>query len=580
MTAIRGSGDARSGLLTSTPQPDMGGGRGPSRPTWALMALLGLAGGALLVILGMRLSFFNDDWYFLLQRPGLESHPGLDTLLAPHNDEIVVLLALVYKVLVAVFGMNSQLPFRLVIAITTVCLGVLVFVLVAERVGSVLGLAAAAIVLFLGPAWEALLFFASLNHLGSLTLGVGALWALQVDSPRRNATACALLVAAALTFNLGIPFVVGAAVAVALRRRPRQLWIAAVPLLLFVGWWVGYGRQQPSGVSVHSIEGLPRYIWEAASIGLTSLTGLNHGAVGSVLLRGHILLLGALLLAGAWLAWRRQASAWLLVFVVTLLVFWAFAGANAIAGRGPTASRYQITDVVLLILIGAELLRGVRLGRAVLAGASILAALIVVSNLDAMRFGYDFLRAQAGYVKVDLGALQMAGPRTPAAVDLLESSAQTQYLSGVTAGRYFAETSAHGTPPFDSPRQIAAAPAAQRHGADGVLLAAEQIRLAPDRHPVPAAGCRPLPTGASATQAPVIRLRPGTSVLVRNPSRAPLVIEMRRFAPPSLPTPIAFLAARAAGRIATADDASAVPWELAAWRPRDGAASSMSVCHA
>jgi hypothetical protein len=58
-----------------------------------LLALVGTAGGVLVFVLRTRLTFFNDDWYFLLQRPGLESHGGLDTLLAPHNGNIVVLLA-------------------------------------------------------------------------------------------------------------------------------------------------------------------------------------------------------------------------------------------------------------------------------------------------------------------------------------------------------------------------------------------------------------------------------------------------------------------------------------------------------
>jgi hypothetical protein len=39
-----------------------------------LLVLICTAAGLLVVALQMRLTFFNDDWWFLLQRPGIESH--------------------------------------------------------------------------------------------------------------------------------------------------------------------------------------------------------------------------------------------------------------------------------------------------------------------------------------------------------------------------------------------------------------------------------------------------------------------------------------------------------------------------
>src|SRR5436305_1598002 len=79
------------------------------------LGLVCLTAVALVIGLGTRLNFFNDDWWFLLQRPGLESRGGLDTIFAPHNANLVVLLALSFKVLVAAFGMHSLWPFRIVL---------------------------------------------------------------------------------------------------------------------------------------------------------------------------------------------------------------------------------------------------------------------------------------------------------------------------------------------------------------------------------------------------------------------------------------------------------------------------------
>jgi hypothetical protein len=128
-------------------------------------------------------------WYFLLQRPGLESHAGLDSLLAPHNSQSVVLTALAYKILVALFGLSSQLPFRLVLGLAVAAVGVFVYLMVSARAGTAIGLAGAAVIVFLGSAWEDLLFFASLDLVGSLATGLAAVWALQRDSTRRNVVA-------------------------------------------------------------------------------------------------------------------------------------------------------------------------------------------------------------------------------------------------------------------------------------------------------------------------------------------------------------------------------------------------------
>ena len=123
-------------------------------PAWPLLGLICGASAVTVVLLGTRLTFFNDDWYFLLQRPNLTA----DSVFAAHNGHLSALAVLVYKGLVGLFGLDAQLPFRLVLAATVAALGILVFLLVSERAGRALGLIAATIVVFLGPAWEDLLW--------------------------------------------------------------------------------------------------------------------------------------------------------------------------------------------------------------------------------------------------------------------------------------------------------------------------------------------------------------------------------------------------------------------------------------
>jgi hypothetical protein len=542
-----------------------------------LLAMLCTAAGLLVVVLRSRLTFFNDDWYFVLQRPGLESHGGLDTLLAPHNGNIVVLQAAMYKALVAVFGLGFQLPFGVVTGLTVAALGVLVFVFVDERLGPVIGLAAAAVVVFMGPAWEALLFFASLGHPGALTLGIAALLALESDTTARNAIACALLVCSILLLTAGIPYIAGAAIVVlVVRRRPRQLWIPAVPMALFVLWWGFFGHKQPSGVTAGHIEHLPRYLFDAVSAGLASATGLVHESLPTSVSSGHLLTVVAALWLAWWLLRGGRPTPWSLVLAATALSFWLLTGASAIPGRAATASRYQLTSATLLILLAAELLRGVRIGRAGLAVLSAVTALVVVSNLLVMRHGYDFMRVESRTAEVDLGALELLGHAAPPGLWLTTSIAGDPYLSGVTAGRYFAATRSHGSPPFSSAEQIASSPSPQRQAADGVLAAGYGITARPAIATRSDRGCGRLPAGTGQGGPPLALSPPGT--LLRNLANIPLAIGVSHFGPSQRPAYFAFLPARATVQVHIPMASATIRWRLSVTTARRAARVAVLAC--
>jgi hypothetical protein len=526
------------------------------------LGALGIASFAVIVVLGTRLTFFNDDWYFLLQRPGLESHGGLDVLLAPHNSNLVLLPALAYKLLVAIFGLSSQLPFRVVLAVLLVSIGVLVFLLVSARVGQLLGLACVAVVLFLGAAWEDLLFFASIDLVGSVAAGLTALWALERDGARSRAVACALLVCSVAFSNVGIPFALAAAVLVLLRAEPRRLWVAVVPVLLFGLWWAVDGSAQPSHLSAHNIEHLPRYIYDSLSAGLASATGLGRGSPSDVYTHGHIVL--AVVAAGTVVAalagWRPRRT--VLIPVTAALAFWCLTGASYYAGRDPFASRYQLIDVVLLILIAAELARGAELGRLLRAVVVLATAAIVFSNIEGpLSYGYNFLARESAYVKAELGALEIAGNHAPPGLQLTDAVAHDPFLSGVTAGRLWAETRAHGNVPSYTPAQIMAASPLERQGADGVLALAERLAPLP-----PAAagygqrGCLGVNTGPSGHSSEA-QLAPGTWLLI-NTGKAGLAVGVRRFAPAGLPVYVALIAPRQAERLTIPRDTVAIPWNI------------------
>jgi hypothetical protein len=529
-----------------------------------------VASALVVVLLGTRLTFFNDDWYFLLQRPGLESHGGLDSVLAPHNSNLVALTALSYKLIVAVFGLGAQLPFRLLIAIVLAIVGVLVYTLVAQSCGRAAGLAAAAVVVLLGPAWEDLLFYAAaIDMIGSLTAGLGALLALQRDTPRRNASACVLLACSVGISNVGVAFVVGALIAVALRRRRSQLWIALVPAALFALWWAFDGSSTPSHLSASNIEHLPRYVFDSASYGLASLTGLNRGSASGSLTRGHVLLVLALLALVTWLlrAGRPPASA--LVPGGAALSFWVLTGASYYAGRSPSSSRYQLIDAVFLILCAAELLRGIRVPAPASAALLVLAAVVIWSNTSPLSYGYRVLQSQSRLTETELGALRLARGLAPPQTRLSVQLSRSPYLSGVTADRLFAESRAHGFPAAYSESQIARASAPLRETADRVLASAEQL------HPAATAAVRPR-TGCT-TLSGEFALRRG-AVLLIDTGTAPLVISVRRFGPVGQAVPVGFIAPRSTERLTVPSDPSPRPWFLSARSGSPAVSPRVEVC--
>jgi hypothetical protein len=529
--------------------------------TWTLLGVLSGSLVLIVVVLGTRLTFFNDDWYFLLQRPGLSAHPGIDVLLAPHNGNLVALVVPIYKLLVAVFGLDLQLPFRLVLGVVIASVGVLVYVLVSARMGRTVGLVAAALVLFLGPAWEDLLFFASIDLVGSLATGLGALVALERDSPRRNAAACVLVVCSVLMSNLGIAFVVAAAIAVGLRRRPAQLWIAAIPALVFAVWWIAYGSDAPSHLSAANVEHLPRYVFGSVTSGLASLTGLNRGSGAPHYVRGGIVLLaGTVAFAASWFKGSRP-SLWVLVFAGAAISFWVLTGASYFPGRDPFASRYQLIDATFLLLIAAELFRPVRLPAGWLGVIVAATVLVLVSNGYVLSSGYTFMREQSRYVKADLGALDIEHTVAPRNLWLVAPVARNPYLSGVTAGRYFNETRAHGTPPFYSPAQIAEASPLLRQAADTVLASGE-VTAKPAVRAFRTSHCQTLTAGPVGHSVEIDV--PPQGAHLTDLTTGGLVVRIRRFAPRSLPDPIDFLLPGKPISVTAARDTASAPWRLTA----------------
>jgi hypothetical protein len=533
---------------------------GERLPVMPLLAALCVASAATLVVMGTNLTFFNDEWYILMQRPGLSA----DTIFEPNNQHLSAIPVLVFKTLVELFGLDEQLPFRLLLAAVVVSLAVLVFAYVRDRLGPGLALVAAALLLFLGPAWEDLLWSFQIGLVGSTATGVAVLILLERDTPRRNLAACLLLVVSILLSDVGVPFIAGAAVAVALRRRPAQLWIPGAAALVFAGWWIAYGTDARSDFNVGNLARSPAYLIDSASSGLSSLAGLTERPGGETdLLAWGRPLLALVAVAVAFAFTRRSRPApFLLVVVAAAVVFWVLVGSNFIVGREATSSRYQLVTATFVVLIGAEAFRGFRPGPVALGTVICLAVVAIGSNLAALSKGYDFMRLHSTFARVDLGALELMRGNVPPTFQLVESAARTPFLSGVTAEGYFRESEAHGTP-AQTPEEILAEAPELRAAADNVMAAGYRLRLQPQARAAAAVpGCE-LVSARFDAEPVEAELEPG-GALVTNLGAQPVDLGVRRFAPAGSQTNLARLGGGFSALLAIPRDDSDLPWHLSA----------------
>ena len=221
-------------------------------PTVALAGVL-FASAVVLLYLGRNFTFIQDTWNFLLERQG----SSLDTFVQPHNEHIVVIPVAIEKLLVSAFGMTSALPERVVLTAMLVATAALVFVYVRRRVGPWPAVIAAALISFLGPSWMVLMWPFQTVIVGSVLTGVAALLLLDRNDRADDAWACVLLALSVLFSAIGVSFALGAAVDVLIRRRERGLfgraYIAVVPLLIYVAWYLGWGHEAENYLTLNNV---------------------------------------------------------------------------------------------------------------------------------------------------------------------------------------------------------------------------------------------------------------------------------------------------------------------------------------
>ena len=418
-----------------------------------LLGLLLAAAAIVLLIYSSGLAPFQDSWEFLMNRRAFT----VDALLEPHNEHIVLVPVLIVQLLLRLFGMGSTLPEFVVLTALLMATAALLFVYVRRRLGLWPALMAAALLLFLGPAWQDLLWPFQVGFVGSALFGLAMLLALEREDRRWDAAACAFLALAIGFSSLGLSFALAAAVDVLQRRRAlgwRRAYVVLAPLALYALWYLGWGHKAETHLSLHNVLVSPRYLVEGAAAAVGSLLALAtifDEAVGRSHW-GYVVLALLVALAVYGLVRRRGVPSRLWPVLAAAVSFWLLAGFNAIPGREAWSSRYLYVGGLFVLLIAADLLKGVRLNRWALAAGAAVTAVVVGFNLVPLREGRDFFKGQTVLTRADLGAIEIAATTVEPSFALPPEIAGTSFLNEIEAGEYLTAVDEYGSPAYTPDR--------------------------------------------------------------------------------------------------------------------------------
>ncbi|HEX9966755.1 MAG TPA: hypothetical protein VGB06_02295 [Solirubrobacterales bacterium] len=505
-------------------------------PTLLLGAAMA-ASVALLLWLTRDFTFLQDTWDLLINR----RDPSTDSLFEPHNEHIIVIPVALEQLLLRLFGMTSATPEYVIQALILAAAAALLYVYVRRRVGEWPALFAAVLILFLGPAWEVLLWPFEIGFSGSVLFGLAMLVALDRDDARGDLAAAIFLLLSFGFSSVAIPFAAAAAVDVLQKRRARGLrraWLVAVPVALYAIWYLGWGSDAETNVSLRNVLTSPRFVVDSAAAALGGLFGLGDSALGgpSDTAWGRPLL-AALVALFAYRYVRRPGvfpGFWPIAAAAS--TNWFLTAFNATAGRAPTSSRYQYLSAILILLLLANLLYGVRWGRRALAVGAGVVALALSVNLMLLRDGRDTLTIQSVFTQADLAAIEIAERTVDPGFWLNSEIAGTTTLVNVQADKYLEAVEEYGSPAY-TPAELAGAPAYGRRQADIILSQALPLSTVTGLGAYQAGGggenCTTVGGEAAEREVP---LSPGPTRIELAPGPA-AEFALRRFATGEYPVP-------------------------------------------
>jgi hypothetical protein len=321
----------------AAPDPRYTIGRTSAWVGWAPV-VVAIGALAILVWLGRDMAFYHDEYALLLLRD--LSPQGV---LAPHNEHLIATVVILYRTLLATVGTVSYWPYLGVTFALHVIVAGIVYVVVRRETTAAWALGAMAVMLLLGSGGDDILWAFQSAVIGATAAGMAAV----VVAPRWPALAGVLLTVGLATSGAALAFLVGTALHLLLTR-PRALPWLALPVGLYLAWYVTFGVTGIVALRSPSLDGVPEYV-------LAGLVASAAGVMGSVLpVVGSM----ALLALAFGIGWARGLAPTVLALLASSVAFFFIAGLVR-AQLGPeqaAASRYVYVGAPGLLIAGAVVL--------------------------------------------------------------------------------------------------------------------------------------------------------------------------------------------------------------------------------
>jgi hypothetical protein len=504
------------------------------RAVVGLFALLVAVAFVLLYRKGLGTIFYYDEWNFVMNRREWDA----ETFLRPHNEHLSLVPVLIFKLLFVTVGLDAYGVYRVLLLLVHVICVVLVYLLARERVEPPLALAVAAVVLFLGAAWNDLLVPFQISFLLSVAAGLGLLLALDREDLRGTVAVAVLLAVSLASSSVGIAFAGAAAAHVLVRGdRLRRLWAVAVPVVLYLAWLSAYGDPTATAadrtltdLARDNLPAMPGYVATAAAGAIGAVTGLGVDW-------GRPLALAGALLLAFHVVRSRVLSLRLYALLAAAAAYWGLAAVFRAHVNPPTDSRYLYLGAILVLLLALEILPPVPVDVRLLAVVAILVGASALANFGSLRSGSQYLQEWSRYVGAELGALELAGSGTRG-----DFAPDPVRAPDIRASLYFDAVRQHGSP-ASTPAEISKMGEAERQSADSVLLQALGVSVVADGDPSDA----PPPVeaasnGQATTREGCVRFAPAAAgaaldvtvpsggLVVESGGTAPVELRLRSFA--------------------------------------------------
>lgn len=513
-------------------------GRGSDRLALVLLATAMATSAALVLWLQRDLVYASDSTSWL-QIAGLGS---ADDLIRPSNGHLMVIPFAVFKASLELTGIDP-LPLRLLGVAAYAAVAGLMWIYARRRVGPLLALAPAVILLFLGSSWNVYLEpMLGLQITLAIGFGLAALMALEREDRKGDIAACVLLCLALASFSSALAFLAGAAISIALsERRKQRAWVVLVPLVLYGAYRIWARKYGETDLEAGNALIVPGYFADSVAVVAASLFGRTSlvapGQWAALDLGGFefdrlvygvvyaVLILLALALAVRALYRRGPLPRGLWVAAGVLCTLWVAQGLALSPERTPAEIRYIYPGTVALLLVSVELANGVRASRVATWTVLVLCAVAVLGNMPRFRDGRQILDAYSREARPAMTVMLLAGddadPDFTPAVSAPDIMAGGLFISVPGLQSISAEL---GRLELSLPELRDEDPEI-RNDADRLAQRMLGLKLEPAAESVDPGRCTLLRTTASGH---VVELPRGGAVFV---SGAPAPVRLRRFGP-------------------------------------------------